>query len=205
MNSRTGAISGRASRYLEKLNRSRHPLWIIGVLSFLETIIIPIPIELILIPMMAANRRRIWLIATITFGGCLAAAIVGYGVGMVLYESVGRWFLETMGYERAYESFKAFFGRQGFVAILAVGVVPIPFQVAMITAGLAGYSFQLFVLAAGIARGIRYFGLAWLVARFGDRAKRLWQRHALATSLAAAAVVAALYLAGRIIWRASGL
>lgn len=189
--------SGRLKRWVERLNRSRHPLWIIGVLSFLETIIIPIPIELILIPMMAANRSRIWLIATITFAGCLLAAVVGYGVGMVLYESVGRWFIETMGYQDAYQSFKSFFDRQGFIAVLAVGIIPIPFQIAMITAGLAGYPLYLFVLAAGIARALRYYGLAWLVARFGRRARNVWQRHAVLASLGAAAIVAALYFAGQ--------
>lgn len=197
MSDEAGVTSRRVKRWLDRLNRSRHPLWIIGVLSFLETIIIPIPIELILIPMMAANRGRIWLIATITFAGCLLAAIVGYGVGMVLYESAGRWFLETMGYQDTYESFKAFFDRQGFIAVLTVGIVPIPFQIAMITAGLAGYPLYLFVLAAGIARGIRYYGLAWLVRRFGRRAQRVWQRHAVLTSLAAAGVVAALWFAGQ--------
>ena len=197
MTSDNAAISRRAGRWIEKLNRSRHPLWIIGILSFLETIIIPVPIEVILVPMMASNRKRIWLIATIAFGGCLAAAVLGYGVGMLLYESLGRWFLEAMAYQEAYEAFRSFFQRQGFVAIVIVGIVPIPFQVAMITAGLAGYPFYLFVLAAGIARSIRYFGLAWLVARFGRRAKHLWQRHALATSLGAGAVVAVLYLAGQ--------
>lgn len=197
MGNETGVTSSRVKRWLDRLNRSRHPLWIIGVLSFLETIIIPIPIELILVPMMAANRGRIWLIATITFAGCLLAAVVGYGVGMVLYESVGRWFLETMSYQGAYEQFRTFFDRQGFIAILIVGIVPIPFQIAMITAGLAGYPIYLFVLAAGIARGIRYYGLAWLVSRFGRRAERLWQRHAVLASLGAAGIIAALYFAGQ--------
>lgn len=190
-------ISGRTGRWLRRINRSRHPLWIIGVLSFLETIIIPVPIELILIPMMATNRNRIWLIATIAFGGCLLASIVGYGVGTALYESVGRWFIDAMGYQDAYEAFRAYFEQRGFVAILIVGIVPIPFQVAMITAGMVGYPIYLFVLAATIARGIRYFGLAWLVARYGSNARRLWERHAVLTSLSAAAVLVALYFAGQ--------
>ena len=59
----------------------------------------------------------------------------------------------------------------------------------MITAGLSGYPIALFVLAALIARGIRYFGLAWLVWKFGPRVETLWRRHALVTSLAAGVLV----------------
>lgn len=181
--------SKRAKRWFDRLNGSKHMMWFLGVLSFLETIIIPVPIEVILIPLMAINRKRLWTIATVTTAGCLLASIVGYGVGMVLYQSLGTWFIETMGMQSAYESFQGFFDQYGFIAILALGILPIPFQVAMITAGLSGYPFLLFVLAAVIARGLRYYGLAWLVYQFGERAQTLWERHAIITSLALAAIV----------------
>ena len=47
------------------------------------------------------------------------------------------------------------------------------------------YPIALFVLAALIARGIRYYGLAWLVLRYGPKVERLWRRHAVVTSLVA--------------------
>ncbi len=179
----------RARRWFERLNGSRHMLWLLAALSFLETIILPVPIELVLIPLMALNRHRIWRIATVTTAGCLAASLLGYGVGLVLYQSVGTWFIDTLGMQHAYLAYQGFFDRYGFVAILTLGILPIPFQVAMITAGLSGYPIALFVLAALIARGIRYFGLAWLVWKFGPRVETLWRRHALVTSLAAGVLV----------------
>jgi len=195
---------GRVSEWTEWLNRSNHTLWLLGVASFLETIIVPIPIELVLVPLMAIQRQRIWLIATVALAGCLAASLLGYGVGVALYQSVGIWFVETMGYQDAYQSFQTFFDRHGFAAILVVGILPIPFQIAMITAGLSNYPLLLFVLATVIARGIRYFGLAWLVSHFGRAAGEMWRRHAVWTSIAAGALVGLIYvvsqyLAGQII------
>ncbi|WP_027328326.1 YqaA family protein [Marinimicrobium agarilyticum] len=184
----------RAKRWFERLNGSKHMLWLLALLSFLETIILPVPIEVILIPLMAFNRERLWLIATVTTAGCVVAAIVGYGVGMVLYQSIGTWFIDTMGMQNAYEGFQSFFDQYGFIAILALGILPIPFQVAMITAGLSGYPIYLFVLAALIARGLRYYGLAWLVYQFGARAEVLWKRHALLASLGAASLLAGFVL-----------
>ena len=49
-------------------------------------------------------------------------------------------------------------------------------------------------LAALIARGLRYYGLAWLVHRFGHRVESMWKRHALKTSLALGSVVLLLVL-----------
>ena len=108
---------------------------------------------------------------------------------MLLFQSIGTWFIEFMGMEQSYQSFQTFFDQYGFAAILAIGILPIPFQVAMITAGLSGYPVLLFALAALIARGLRYFGLAWLVHRFGSRVLMLWKQQALATSLVAGVVV----------------
>lgn len=186
--------SRRAQRWFQRINGSRHMMWFLGVVSFLETIIVPIPIEVVLIPLMALNRDRIWRLAAVTTLGCLVAALVGYGVGMALYQSVGTWFIETMGMESGYQSFQAFFDQYGFVAILALGVVPVPFQIAMITAGVSGYPIYLFVLAALIARGIRYYGLAWLILRFGRHAEVIWRRHAVTASVAAAGSVIAISL-----------
>ena len=184
----------RTKQWIERINGSKNMLWLLGTLSFLETIILPIPIELVLIPLMAANKQRIWLLATVTTAGCLVASLVGYGVGMLLFQSIGTWFIEFMGMQNSYQAFQTFFEQYGFIAILCIGILPIPFQVAMITAGLSGYPVLLFVLAALIARGVRYFGLAWLVHRFGHRVLVLWKRHALVTSLVAGMVVLVLAL-----------
>lgn len=187
--------AGGAQHWFKKISHSKHMLWLIGVLSFLETIILPVPIELVLIPLMAANKEKLWRIAFVTTAACLLASLVGYGVGVAFFESFGNWVVDAMGWQDAFKNFQDFFDRYGFGAILIVGVLPIPFQVAMLSAGMAGYSIFLFVLAALIARGIRYFGLAWLVATYGDQVQRMWQEHALRTSLIAGLVLAAVYVA----------
>lgn len=196
--------STRTKQWFERINGSKNMLWLLATLSFLETIILPIPIELVLIPLMAVNKNRLWLIATVTTLGCLLASLVGYAVGMVLYQSVGTWFIELMGMQESYQGFQSFFDQYGFAAILAIGILPIPFQVAMVTAGLSGYPILLFALAALIARGLRYYGLAGLVYCFGDKVEKMWKHHALKTSLTLGSVVLLLvlgmqWLAGQII------
>jgi len=167
----------RPEHWAKELAGSRRGLWSISVASFLETIIVPIPIEIVLIPFMLLRRDLIWVIALVTTLGCLLASLLGYGVGYFLFESVGRPLVHTMGWEQDLATFQQWFDSHGFWAILAIGVVPIPFQVAMLAAGMSGYPVHLFVLAATIARGIRYFGLGLLVCLFGERALSLWKRN----------------------------
>lgn len=184
----------RTETWRRRLTESRWPMVTMFWASFAETIIVPIPIEVVLIPFMLARRHQVWWVATVVTAGCLLGAIVGYGVGFFFFEQIGRWLLDSMGWSDAFDRFQTLFQDHGFFAILAIGVIPIPFQVAMLAAGMAKYPFLLFLLAAVIARGIRYYGLALLVLTFGDRAIAMWREHAGRAALVAGAVVIVLVI-----------
>ena len=169
-------LSARA--WLDRLAESRHALPLLFLASVLETLLIPIPIEVILIPWMLCHPHRKWRIATVALAGNLTAAAGGYYLGVFFMDQWGDGLIGFFGGQDAYEAFEARFQKDGFTAILAIGIIPIPFQIAMLAAGASSYSFLLFMLAACIARGARYFGLAALIAVAGNAALSLWKRHA---------------------------
>lgn len=189
----------RLKRWTERINNSPNALWALFWASVAETIIVPIPIELVLIPFMVMNRHRLWITAAVVTAGCLLASLIGYGVGYLFFDTIGRDLIAWAGWSDQLDRFRELFYTHGFWAIVAVGVIPIPFQIAMLAAGAAGYSLILFVLAATLARGVRYFGLALLVRLFGKRAEELWRRHktsgtVLATLLVLAVAALAIWL-----------
>ena len=183
----------RGRRWLTRLREARHKSALLFTGSFLESTVVPVPIEVILIPFMVAERARVWRIATVTLLGCLLGALLGYAIGYFVFESLGRGIIEGAGWTEELSAFRELFAAQGFWAILVVGLLPIPFQVAMLAAGAAAYPLAWFVLATLIARGLRYYGLAWLVRHYGHTALRRWQRHKLSTSLILGGGVLALW------------
>ncbi len=185
--------SGRIGRWLAGLGNSRVALAVLGVVSFFETFLIPVPMEAVMVPCMLYGRRRAWKIAIVALIGCLAASFFVYFASALLFDTYGRAVLEAMGWTEAFESFRTLMEDQGFWAILVVGVVPIPFQVALIAAGATGYSLPLFALATLLARGVRYLGLAALIVYAGPRALALWERHRITASVGAVAVLAVLW------------
>ncbi|MGB3222716.1 MAG: VTT domain-containing protein [Desulforhopalus sp.] len=193
--------TGSVARWHARLNKSGHVMWLLFGLSFLETIILPVPIELVLIPFMLTNRERVWKTAAYVTAGCLVASLFGYGVGYFVFETVGKLIIEIMGWQHGYDKFQTIFDKHGFFAILMVGIIPIPFQVAMLTAGAVEYPIWKFVLAATIARGIRYFGLAWLVHTFGEQTEKLWHRHRYTTIFAFALVIASIWVLAKFLLR----
>jgi membrane protein YqaA with SNARE-associated domain len=190
---RAAPPDSRTRKWLLRLKRTRHKaVWLFGF-SFLETTVLPVPIEVLLIPYMAAERQRALTIAAIALAGCLLGALAGYAVGYFLFETVGLRIIEWGGWSDSLEQFRRLFSAQGFWAILALGILPIPFQVAMLAAGAAEYPLAWFALAAGLARGLRYYGLAALVKHFGPAALGQWHRHKLRATLVGALVLLAVW------------
>ncbi|MFC0268138.1 YqaA family protein [Kushneria aurantia] len=184
---------------LSELMDHRRAVWLLFFASMLETLIVPIPIETILIPWMVLRPQKRWWLATVALAGNLLAAAIGYGLGVWAMGHFGDQLIALFGGQQAFDAFDQRFADNGFVAVLSIGVIPIPFQIAMLVAGSTGYPFPLFMLAAVLARGARYFGLALLVHFVGDRALRLWKRNERAmTKLLIVAV------AGYLIYKAIG-
>lgn len=177
-----------------RLIYSKHMLWGIGVASFLEAIIVPIPLEAILIPLMQVRRQDIVAISTAALLGCMVGACVGYGVGLFVFDAVGDYLVNLISTPEQYQQAKEQLHAQGFLFVFSVGVIPIPFQIAMLVAGATQYSFFLFLLATLLSRGLRYYGLAALVWVVGNRAQELFERHKIATALVTSAVVAIIWL-----------
>lgn len=169
-------------------------LWIFTG-SLLETTVVPIPFELVLIPLMVACRDRLWPIATAALAGCMAGAGAGYLVGALLYEQLGSGLVSWFGYQRAFEDFTGELEQDGFWAILTVSLSPVPMQVGTVGAGFAGYSPWLFATATVLGRIPRYYGLALAIWWLGPRVEPLVRRHQRVATIAALVIaVAALAL-----------
>lgn len=163
---------------------SRHMLRGITIASFLESTIVPIPLEAVLIPLMQARREKLWLIAFMATLGCIAGALLGYTLGYYLFDIAGEWVINTFSNPEQFESVKQKMHDQGFWFVITLGIVPIPFQIAMLAAGATKYSLSLFIIASAIARSIRYFGLAIVVYYAGNQAERIISKHKTKTMIA---------------------
>jgi membrane protein YqaA with SNARE-associated domain len=176
-----------------------HALWSMSAVAFAESSFFPIPPDVMLIPMALAYPRRAYTMAAWCTVASVLGGILGYAIGALLYDSVGLWLIHLYGYGNKVEAFRAAYAQWGALIILLKGLTPIPYKLVTITSGFAGFNFGLFVLFSIITRGARFFVLALLLHRYGDRARHIIERQlGLWASLLAAVVVigivAALYL-----------
>ena len=171
------ALGKKVKHKTKKLIDSKHMLKGITLASFLESTIVPIPLEAVMVPLMQARRESLWKIAFMATLGCVIGAVFGYALGYYLFDIVGEWLINTFFNQDQFDNVKQQMQNQGFWFVMTLGIAPIPFQVAMLAAGATKFSLPLFLLATVIARAIRYFGLAIVVYYAGDKAEQLIKRY----------------------------
>ena len=168
----------------------RHAMAAMGLISFAESSVLPLPPDFLLVPMVLARPRRAWLIAAICTITSVVGGYVGYAIGYYLFDAVGQPVLEFYHAMNRYEAFKAAFAEWGVWIILIKGLTPIPFKLVTIASGAAQFDLVAFTLASLVSRSLRFFLLAALLWRFGEPIRDFIERRLmLVTSLVAIAVV----------------
>jgi len=146
-------------------------LWL-GILSFTESSFFPIPPDVMIAPMVLANKKgyfKIFLIATIwsTLGGLL-----GYFLGYIFID-LAMSIINFYGYEEKFVDIKNNINNnQGsllwLISLFLAGFTPIPFKVFTITSGFLSFNIYLFFLVCLISRGLRFFVVSYLTYKFGE-------------------------------------
>ena len=147
--------------------------WILGGVSFAESSFFPVPPDAMLIPMALARPDRAFFFAALCTATSVAGGILGYFIGAELYATAGQWLIHLYGYGDKVEAFRDAYARYGAWIILLKGLTPIPYKIVTITSGFAGFNFGLFIVLSVITRGARFYLVAFLLNRYGDRARHI--------------------------------
>jgi membrane protein YqaA with SNARE-associated domain len=178
---------------------SRHPRapQYLGALSFAESSFFPIPPDVMLAPMVLAQPKKAWYLASLTTITSVVGGILGFAIGIVAIESVTP-VLERLGYMDEFQHAQEWFLKWGFWAVLLAGFSPIPYKIFTIAAGAMTMPFLPFVVASAVGRGARFFLVSALIVWGGEPFERGLRRYVdiLGWLFVALCVVAYLVLRG---------
>ncbi|SFI23503.1 YqaA family protein [Jannaschia pohangensis] len=144
-----------------------HALWVLAIVSFVESSVFPIPPDILLIPMILAAPHRAWLIAGVCTVASVLGGVLGYGIGFYAFETLGEPILTALGKADSFEAFRTHYNDWGAWAVLMAGITPFPYKVITILSGATGLSLSVFIFASIVARGLRFFLVAALLWKFG--------------------------------------
>jgi membrane protein YqaA with SNARE-associated domain len=153
----------------------------LAAISFAESSFFPIPPDVLQIALSVSRPRRSFYYAAVSAVASILGGIAGYAIGYGLWETVDEFFFAHVpGF--SHENFNrvgALYRDNAFLAILAAAFTPIPFKVFTVGAGVfhAYVPLSTLVVASVIGRSGRFFLVGTCIYFFGERAKRLLERH----------------------------
>jgi membrane protein YqaA with SNARE-associated domain len=131
--------------------------------AFAESSFFPIPPDLLLIPMVLAERAKAWRFAAVATAASVIGGLFGYLIGAVLFEQVARPILDFYGYGAKFDAFAGLYNQWGVWIVLTAGLTPFPYKVITIASGATGLNLAVFLLASLVARSARFFIVAALL------------------------------------------
>ncbi len=144
---------------------------ILAFVAFLESIIFPIPTDAMIIPMVIAKRNKFIKISLIAIIFSVLGALIGYLIGYTFFNEVGVKIFNIFGAENAnifIEKLSSETGLlSGVIILFIAGFTPLPFKIITISSGFVHFNIPLFIITCFIARGLRFFLVAYLAYKYG--------------------------------------
>ena len=145
-------------------------------IAFVESSVFPIPPDIMLVPMILAERSKAWTYANICLIGSVLGGLLGYTIGYYLFASIGETILNIYGLTEKYAQARTLLADWGPQILIAKGFTPFPYKVLTIAAGVFKMDLVSFILASIVARAMRFYLVAGLLYWFGDPIRTFVER-----------------------------
>ena len=183
------------------LNWSKSPygLFALFILALAESIIFPIPPDVLLIALAIGYQAKAYRFALICTLGSLLGAILGYYIGYYLwYGSYGlsEFFYSNISSftEESFNNIKKYYNDHGFLIIVTAGFTPIPYKLITISAGAFKIPFSLFILASTLSRSARFFLISFLIKKYGEAIKNYIDKYFNILSIVFICLIVCIYI-----------
>ena len=158
--------------------RGRHAWAALAAFAFAEASFFPIPPDVMLLPMMLADRRRALLVAAWCTFWSVMGGMLGYAIGALFWKTAGLWLIGVLHIPLAtVDALRLKYATHAYM-IAVQGLTPVPYKLVTISAGLANVPFAAFMAYSAITRTLRFVVLEGiLVYVFGDKAREFLEKY----------------------------
>lgn len=167
------------------------------VIAFVESSVFLVPADVLYLPMVLARPARAYRYALGATAFSVLGGIAGWFLGHYAFEAVARPVLAFYGKLDAFNAMLSSMTTETLLLFLVTsGLAHLPpIKIVTILSGVAGINIWIFIMACIVARGARFYALAWLLRRYGEPIRGfIEKRLGLMAGIAAAALIAAYLL-----------
>ncbi len=152
-----------------------YALPILLVVSFVESSFFPIPPDILLIPLVLIRRNEAFKIALYCTISSVLGGYFGYSIGYFAYDVIEPHL--SAGFIDKVDWFASRYNEYGAWIVFGAGVTPFPYKIITIASGVTHLDLFVFTIASFLARGLRFFFIAWLLWKFGAPMKTFIEKN----------------------------
>lgn len=171
----------------------------LAFIAFVESSVFLIPADVLFVPMALARPDRAYRYALVATVSSVLGGIAGWYIGYYAFDAIARPALEFYGKLDAYENLRQSTDANLVLLLLitsGLSHLP-PIKVVTILSGALHVNIWVFIAAAIVARGARFFFLAWLLNRYGAPIRHFIEERLGTLAAVACAALIGLYLVVR--------
>ena len=163
--------------YMLKLSANKNAMWFLFLVAFAESSFFPIPPDIMLIPMILAMPKKAYKIAGLATFASVLGGYFGYIIGAGFFELVAEPILNMYGAMDKFKEFEAYYHEYGAWIVFGAGLTPFPYKIITIASGAVHLDLFVFTVASILARGMRFYFIAWLLKKYGEPMKRFIEQN----------------------------
>lgn len=164
--------------WIEALALTPRALWALFLIAFIESSVLPMPPDVLLIALGVGSPKKSLRFALICTAGSILGSYLGYFIGCALFDSLGKPILQFYGIMDHFGTILRTYRENGILTLFIAGFTPIPYMIFTIAAGFH-QTLDLTTLTVGslIGRSSRFFLVGGLLYVFGAPVKVFIDRY----------------------------
>lgn len=165
---------------IRKSATSKSAYSLLSLVSFLESAILPLPVDAVSIPMMIGAPKWAFRVANVALITSVLGGLLGYAIGYLFFEGFGDKIITYYGMADQFEQFEQTAKQDWWKAATAIfiaAITPIPFKLVCIGSGLLKINLPLFITVAMLGRAVRFYFFAIIFKYLGSSVRDFALRH----------------------------
>lgn len=186
--------------------RKSAEVWL-AVIAFIESSVFLIPADVLFVPMVLSRPDRAYRYALVATVASTLGGIAGYLLGMYAFDALAAPVLEMYGKLDDFERLKTCAGRETTMLLLVTsGLSHLPpIKVVTILSGVVNVGLVFFIVSCIVARGARFFAIAWALNTYGEAIKDFIERRLALVAAVIAVILVALYIGAKMLSNSGAL
>ena len=143
-------------------------------ISFIESIIFPLPTDIFLIPYVLANKKNYLRISVIVSIFSVLGGIFAYFIGFFVWNEIEPTLSQIFpNYISKLKDFNEKFYEIGLILVVIGGFSPFPYKITCIGSGILGINILPFIVFSFLSRFLRFYLVSFFVYKYGEKTNEI--------------------------------